>query len=69
MRPDSRTRTQPVVLAPVTDIVCVVVFCTVGRRSHAEGLSVAGTAETAWPFLAGNLYADGIMATKTSQTR
>jgi len=31
MRPDSRTRTQPVVLALVTDIVCVVVFCTAGR--------------------------------------
>jgi hypothetical protein len=35
------------------DIVCVLVFCTIGRRSHAEGLTVAGIAETAWPFLAG----------------
>jgi hypothetical protein len=33
--------------------MCVVVFCAVGRRSHAEGLTVAGLAETAWPFLAG----------------
>jgi Protein of unknown function (DUF3054) len=41
-------------LVPVaTDIVCVVVFCTIGRRSHAEGLSLAGIAETAWPFVAG----------------
>jgi Protein of unknown function (DUF3054) len=37
----------------VTDIVCVIVFCAVGRRSHAEGLSVTGIAETAWPFLSG----------------
>jgi hypothetical protein len=29
------------------------VFCTIGRRSHAEGLTLAGVAETAWPFLAG----------------
>ena len=46
-------RTRPVTLALVADAVCVVVFCTIGRRSHAEGLSVAGIAETAWPFLAG----------------
>lgn len=30
-------------------------FCAVGRRSHAEGLTVAGVAETAWPFLSGTL--------------
>jgi hypothetical protein len=35
------------------DVVCVIVFCTLGRRSHAEGLTVAGIAQTAWPFLAG----------------
>ncbi|ULE34586.1 DUF3054 domain-containing protein [Mycobacterium sp. IDR2000157661] len=46
---------RPVAAALVTDLVCVVVFCTVGRRSHAEGLSPAGIAETAWPFLAGTL--------------
>ncbi|WP_422743027.1 DUF3054 domain-containing protein [Mycobacterium sp. WMMD1722] len=39
--------------ALVADVVCVVVFCTIGRRSHAEGLTPAGIAETAWPFLAG----------------
>ena len=43
-------RTLTAVLA---DIVCVLVFCTIGRRSHAEGLTVAGIAQTAWPFLAG----------------
>ena len=39
--------------AALTDVVGVLVFCTIGRRSHAEGLTVAGVAETAWPFLAG----------------
>jgi hypothetical protein len=40
-------------LAALADVVAVLVFCTVGRRSHAEGLTVAGVAETAWPFLVG----------------
>jgi hypothetical protein len=40
-------------LALAADVVCVVLFCAIGRRSHAEGLTVAGVAETAWPFLAG----------------
>lgn len=31
----------------------MLVFCAVGRRSHAEGVTVAGVAETAWPFLTG----------------
>lgn len=39
--------------ALLTDLVCVVVFCTIGRRSHAEGITVGGVAETAWPFLTG----------------
>ncbi len=39
----------------LVDLICVVVFCTIGRRSHAEGITVAGVAETAWPFLTGTL--------------
>jgi hypothetical protein len=39
--------------AAAADALCVVVFCAIGRRSHAEGVTVAGVAETAWPFLAG----------------
>ena len=35
------------------DAVLVVVFAIAGRRSHAEGLDVAGLWGTAWPFLAG----------------
>lgn len=53
---DSRTRTPTrASLALAADLVCVLVFCTLGRRSHAEGLTVAGIAETAWPFLVGTL--------------
>jgi hypothetical protein len=49
----SSERTRPALVALATDVVCVVVFCTIGRRSHAEGLTLTGVAETAWPFLAG----------------
>jgi Protein of unknown function (DUF3054) len=35
------------------DVIGVLVFCAVGRRSHDEGLSVTGVATTAWPFLTG----------------
>jgi hypothetical protein len=37
------------------DVACVLVFCGVGRRSHDEGLDVAGVATTAWPFLIGTI--------------
>jgi hypothetical protein len=37
----------------IVDVVCVLLFCAVGRRSHAEGLTLSGVGETAWPFLAG----------------
>ncbi len=40
-------------LAVAADVACVLVFCAVGRRSHAEGITVSGLAETAWPFLTG----------------
>ena len=39
--------------AVVADAACVIVFCAIGRRSHAEGVTVAGVAQTAWPFLVG----------------
>lgn len=37
------------------DVVGVLVFCAVGRRSHDEGLNIGGVATTAWPFLAGTV--------------
>ena len=46
------TRTLP---ALVADLACVVVFTALGRRNHAEGLTVAGVADTAWPFLTGTV--------------
>jgi Protein of unknown function (DUF3054) len=39
--------------ALATDVACVLVFCALGRRSHAEGVTPAGVAETSWPFLSG----------------
>jgi hypothetical protein len=50
---DTRWRVRRGLIALLADIVCVIVFCAIGRRSHAEGLTVAGIAQTAWPFLAG----------------
>lgn len=47
--------TRPALTAFATDVVCVVVFCAIGRRSHAEGLTASGIAETAWPFLIGTV--------------
>ncbi len=44
------------ILPAVIDLVFVVIFAVVGRASHAEALSVAGIAETAWPFLAACLF-------------
>jgi hypothetical protein len=35
------------------DVVSVLMFCAVGRRSHDEGVDVTGVAATAWPFLTG----------------
>jgi hypothetical protein len=51
---DNRRRgIRRALIALFADVVCVIVFATIGRRSHAEGLTVAGIAQTAWPFLAG----------------
>lgn len=50
-----RTGTRRAALSLAGDIVCVLVFCTLGRRSHAEGLTLAGIADTAWPFLSGTV--------------
>lgn len=50
-----RARPQVWVSALAADIIFVIVFCTIGRRSHAEGLTIDGIAQTAWPFLSGTL--------------
>ena len=41
--------------AAALDVASVVVFVVTGRRSHDEGLDLAGVAGTAWPFLTGLL--------------
>lgn len=39
--------------ALLLDIVLVIVFCAIGRRSHGEMNALTGLATTAWPFLGG----------------
>ena len=48
-----RTTLRPRVVAwsLLADVVSVLVFVTIGRRNHDEGLSVGGVVETATPFL------------------
>lgn len=53
MAADTDVRTRTVALALLADVVAVVVFCAIGRRSHAEGVTIAGVLTTAWPFLTG----------------
>ncbi|WP_326548502.1 DUF3054 domain-containing protein [Mycolicibacterium sp. ND9-15] len=53
MPTDSGERTRAALTALATDVACLIVFAAVGRRSHAEGVNLAGVAETAWPFVAG----------------
>lgn len=50
---DTGTERRTVATALLADLVCVVVFCAIGRRSHAEGITLDGVAHTAWPFLTG----------------
>ena len=51
------TRPHPglVATAVAVDLACVLLFAAAGRRSHDEGVTAAGVAETAWPFLAGTV--------------
>ncbi|SRR5579875_3585842 len=35
------------------DVALVLAFVVIGRASHHDGVSLAGVASTAWPFLAG----------------
>lgn len=45
------------VLAFAADVLCVLIFVTIGRRNHSEAVTVAGVAQTAGPFLAGLVVA------------
>lgn len=46
-------RTRSPILAAAIDLVLVIVFCVIGRRSHDEANVIAGLAHTAWPFVVG----------------
>jgi hypothetical protein len=39
--------------ALAADLVAVLAFVLLGRRSHEEGSALAGTVATAWPFVTG----------------
>lgn len=47
------TSSKTVATAAVLDLIVLLVFVVIGRSSHAEGLTIGGLAETAWPFLLG----------------
>ena len=51
--PNPPERATAALAALAADIACLVVFATIGRRTHAEGLTLVGIADTAWPFVAG----------------
>ncbi len=41
--------------AIAADLICVLVFVLVGRRSHREVTDLSGVVTTAWPFVAGSM--------------
>ena len=47
-------------LGVLADVCCVLAFVIIGRGQHHDGVTVAGVASTAWPFLAG--LAAGVLA-------
>jgi hypothetical protein len=51
----ARMTNRSAALAFAVDAVCVLLFVAVGRRNHAEGVTLAGIAQTAWPFLTGTV--------------
>ena len=48
-----RARRAGIWVALGTDTLCILTFCVLGRLSHEKGVTVAGIAETARPFLLG----------------
>lgn len=49
----TRTRTLPVWIPPLVDLLAVTLFVLVGRRSHDEGNGVVDFLRVWWPFAAG----------------
>ncbi len=50
-------------LGVLADAGCVLAFVIIGRANHHDGVTVAGVASTAWPFLVG--LAIGVVAGRT----
>jgi hypothetical protein len=46
-------RRRTAVRSVLVDLLAVLVFAAIGRRSHAEGITAADVASTAWPFATG----------------
>ncbi|NLU83719.1 DUF3054 domain-containing protein [Rhodococcus sp. HNM0569] len=46
-------------LAFLLDVVVIVIFAAIGRRSHGEANALVGLATTAWPFLLGTVVGWG----------
>lgn len=40
-------------LALLADVVLIIVFAAIGRRTHEEANALVGVLSTAWPFLVG----------------
>lgn len=55
MTTEQATGNRSAAIAFLADVVCVVIFCAIGRRSHAEGITLSGVAHTSWPFLTGTV--------------
>nr|WP_072804893.1 DUF3054 domain-containing protein [Rhodococcus yunnanensis] len=48
------------IIAAVIDLVAVLIFCAIGRRSHDEANALTGLAHTAWPFVAAAVIGWGL---------
>lgn len=56
-------------MAILIDLVLVVVFCVIGRLSHAEGIfsDLPGLLNTTWPFVLAALLAHGVLLLRQAQ--
>ncbi|MGO2745802.1 DUF3054 domain-containing protein [Microbacterium sp.] len=56
-------------MAILIDLVLVIVFCIIGRLSHAEGIfsDVPGLLNTTWPFVVALLLAHGVLLVRKAQ--
>lgn len=48
-----RVKLRSPAIAAVLDLLMVVLFAAIGRRSHAEAAALSGLFHTAWPFVVG----------------